>query len=457
MDLLGKHIHFMGIGGIGVSALAEMARSAGAIVTGCDRGSSAVTERLAAKGLPVHIGHDASHVDGVDLLVYTSAVPETHPERRAAPRQTKRGQFLADFMSARPAAVGVSGTHGKTTTSWLLSHLAIKGGLDPAVFIGGMVADLPEGNYRLGSGPFIAELDESDASFLLPKLSLAVVTNIESDHLSHYRNDEALFAAFKQYADGVAANGLLLAGIENPGAADLFARHPGRKLSFGFAEAADFRAVDVEMSATGSRFRLLQSGQDQGEFTLSLPGRHNVQNALAAIAAALELGVDIESIRASLPTAKSVERRMELLCRLDGNGTCLYSDYAHHPTEVEAAIQAVRQLHQGRVLIVFQPHLYTRTRDYAEAFGKALATADAVLLVNIYPAREEPIPGVTSSLLADAARAYKPGGVYFGPVPVTEVADAVGKLARGHEAVVMMGAGDIDDAARKLAALQARG
>lgn len=438
----------MGIGGIGVSALAEMAQAAGARVSGCDRAASALTRKLEAKGIPVAIGHSPSHVRDVDLLVYTSAVAADHPERLAAgERQERRGLFLTRFMNDR-VSFGVSGTHGKTTTSWLLAHLLIRGGLDPAVFIGGVVPDLPEGNYRLGSGPFVAELDESDASFLLPRLKTAIVTNIESDHLSHYRNDAALFAAFDRFALGVAADGILIAGTDNPGAAALFGRHAGRKIAFGFSPEADYRAEEIEPGYVGARFRLFRRGRDLGPFAMALPGRHNIQNALAALAASLEAGLDVEAARAALPEARGVERRLEKLGRL--GGAILYTDYAHHPTEVAASLEALRRAHAGKILAVFQPHLFSRTRDYAEAFGQALAGADAVMLVDIYPAREEPLPGVDSGLVRRFVEKINPA--VYGPFPLAEAAGEVRRLAPEFAVVVMMGAGDIDAAARRLTA-----
>lgn len=446
MDLNGLKIHFMGIGGVGVSALAEMARAAGAIVSGCDRQDGALVQRLRGKGIAVAVGHDAGHVAGVDLLVYSSAVPADHPERAAAPRQEKRGRFLARFLD-RAESWGVSGTHGKTTTSWLLANVLIDAGMDPSVFIGGVVDALPEGNYRIGSGPFVSELDESDASFLLPKLRGAVLTNIESDHLSHYRREDALFDAFRTFAAGVEAGGVLVAGVDNAVVNDIFTSHKGEKISFGLAETADFRGVDLRQEGRRSVFRVLRRGGELGEFTLQLPGRHNVLNALAALAAADGLGVDADVARDSLSRAKTVERRLELLGRFAGAN--LYTDYAHHPTEVAASLAALRQRHDGRLLAVFQPHLYSRTRDYADAFGRALALADAVLLLDVYPAREEPIPGVDSGLIAAAAgREIRH---VHGPVALAEMPAAAAELARGCSTVVMMGAGDIDAVARALA------
>lgn len=452
MNLAGKHIHFMGIGGIGVSALALMARDAGATVSGCDRSANDLTRKLAGQGIDIRVGHHPDHVAGVDLLVHTAAVPPEHPERFAAgEHQEKRGRFLARFMDSR-LAIGVSGTHGKTTTTSLLTQLLVAAGRDPMAFIGGIVPSLPEGNFRLGNGPFVAELDESDASFLLPRLKIAVVTNIESDHLSHYHTDAALFAAFDQYAAGVADDGLLIAGLDSPAADGLYGRHQGCKLGFGFGEDATVRAGAVQSrEGGGSLFTLFFRGENLGEFAISLPGRHNVANALAALAAALELGVQPEVLRAALPQAEGVERRMEWLATIDGAD--LYSDYAHHPTEMTAAIAALRARYAGRpVLVVFQPHLYTRTRDYATAFGQALAGADSVVLVDIYPAREEPIPGVDSGLLLRETLKARPDARVAGPFPLARTGGEVLARAGEYAAVVMMGAGDIDDVARQLAA-----
>lgn len=455
----GKKIHFMGAGGIGVSALALLARHGGADVSACDRHRNAQTAMLEQAGIPVACGHDARHAEGVDLLVHTAAVPPEHPERVAADaRAEKRGLFLARLMAGRESW-GVAGTHGKTTTTWLLTRILIEAGRDPAAFIGGAVPQLGGANYRLGgmsgsasasspsSSPFVAELDESDASFLLPRLDVAVVTNVESDHLSHYGNDEALFAAFREFASGVAGGGLLVFGIDSPRCRELYAAHAGRSVTFGFADDADFAARNIRDADEGSLFELVVRGEPLGDFALGLPGDHNVQNALAALAAALSSGVSPDAARTALAGARGVGRRMERLGVVDG--AVVYSDYAHHPTEVAAAIAAFRRRRRGRTLVVFQPHLYSRTRDYADDFGAALGGAEEILLLDIYPAREEPIPGVDSSLLA--GEAARRGAKVNGPLPVAsaETGSELLRLAKGCEAVVMMGAGDIDDMARE--------
>ncbi len=443
LGLDGKRIHFMGVGGIGVSALAGFARHRGAAVSGCDRQASDITRRLEADGIPVEIGHSPTHAMAADLLVYSSAVPPDHPERAAATAQMSRGKFLAEIMHGLPSW-GIAGTHGKTTTTWLLAHILIQAGLNPSVFIGGVVPQLSEGNYRLGEGAFVAELDESDGSFLLPKLETAVVTNVESDHLSHYGDDDALFAAFRQFIAGV-ADGMLVAGWDSPILRQIYRSHPGRKLSFGVEYGAELRAERCEFASGGARFDAILRGESLGRFEMTLPGMHNIQNALAALGAAVANGIDVDIARDALRTARGVGRRMEPVGTYDG--AVVYSDYAHHPTEVAAAITALRQNHPGRTLVVFQPHLFSRTRDYAAEFAAALAKADRLLVADIYPAREEPIPGVDAALILPSAG---PSTV-AGPVPLAAIAEALPRLAAGCEAILMMGAGDIDAAARSVA------
>ncbi|MDR1612747.1 MAG: UDP-N-acetylmuramate--L-alanine ligase [Planctomycetota bacterium] len=449
INLSGQHWHFIGVGGIGMSALADMAARFGASVSGCDREAGPATEALGKRGVAVRVGHDAKHVAAADVVVYSSAIPESHPERVAAGgRGIRRGELLAKFMGEAETSVGVCGTHGKTTTTWLLGHLLVESGFDPALYVGGFVAALPAGNYRLGQGPFVAELDESDGSFLMPRLDAAVVTNIESDHLSHYGDFSALRGAFRQYARGVAESGLLVAGIDDPEAEALYDSHSGKKLSFGMGEKAAVRPLSTRVESGQRVFRLSRRGEDLGEFRLSLPGEHNLKNALAALGTALELGADPEALRSALPCARSVGRRLEALGEV--SGTPIYSDYAHHPTEVAATIRAVREIAGGKVLVAFQPHLFSRTRDYADDFARALSLADAVVLLDVYPAREDPIPGVDSSLLASGMGGIRPGIDVSGPFSVDAVGDEIARRAADFSVVVMMGAGSIDQAARRL-------
>ena len=444
-DIGGKKIHFMGIGGIGVSALALMAHHAGADVSGCDQVAGGMIGMLQERGIAVDVGHSPGHVRDADLLVYSSAVRDDHPELLAAKEKERRGAFLTRLLDACEAW-GVSGTHGKTTTTWLLARILICAEKDPSVFVGGRVDELGGMNCRIGTGPFVAELDESDGSFLLPELRIAVMTNVESEHLSFYGNAAALFGAFRRFAAGVGREGLLVASLDCPVCREILSGHRGRSLSFSVDGPACLSASRVAFAAGGTSFLLQYRGRDLGEFSLRLPGVHNVRNALAAAGAALEAGIDADIIRSSLAGARSVGRRMEEVGRV--SGAVLYSDYAHHPTEVAAALAGLRQRHAGGILVAFQPHLYSRTRDYADAFGAALATADGILLTDIYPAREDPIPGIDAGLVADSARAN--GGKVAGPVPIGCVIPEVERLAPDFEAVVLMGAGSIDAVAREM-------
>lgn len=442
-DLQGKRIHFMGCGGVGVSALAEIALARGAVVTGCDREENEMLPRLRQRGIPVHIGHHPRHAEGQDWLVHTSAVPPAHPERVAAGEHAmRRGTFLARLMDGMHG-IGVCGTHGKTTTTWILAHLLLNAGLDPTVALGGVSAALG-GNVRIGrTACFLAELDESDESFLEPDLAIAVLTNIESDHLAHYGTFERIRAAFGHYADGVREGGVLVAGTDDPETARLVSGYRGRVRTFGLGADAEFRAVDLRVRDGVQEGRILapEGGKTPlaCPFTLPLPGAHNVRNALAAVAVAREMGIEWETILPALATCPTVGRRMERVGVL--GETEVYSDYAHHPSEVRAAIDGARQLTDKPVHVAFQPHLYSRTRDYAGDFGVALAEADAVWVADIYPAREEPVPGVDAGCIVEAVRAA--GGVAEGPFPLSELAAALRTDAGRPALLICMGAGDI--------------
>lgn len=446
-DLDGTRIHFMGIGGIGMSALAELAHARGAQVDGCDREESENTARLRKLGIGVQIGHDASHAETCDRFVFTPATPPDHPERGAAgARGLKRGAFLAELMQGT-RAVGISGTHGKTTTTWIAASLLIECGMDPTVVLGGIAPRLG-GNLRIGgSGWVVTELDESDESFLLPTVEVAVITNIESDHMHHYGSYDHLRSAFRRFAHGVACGGVLIANQDNPECVRLLSDHPGDRCGFGTAPQADLRCTSVVRREGMQEFSLDYRGEDLGSFRLQLAGGHNIENAMAAIAVALHADASVEQIRSALPSCESVDRRMQRLGCL--GSTAIYSDYAHHPTEVRAAIRGVRSLHPGRVWVVFQPHLYSRTRDYVEEFGAALAEADTVTLAPIYPAREEPIAGVSSRGVADAVEAA--GGACSGVTPLERLAEQITAESGAHEAIVLMGAGDIDRIGHELA------
>jgi len=448
MDLHGRRIHFMGAGGIGVSALAELTWRAGARVTACDLHANDRTAHLRRLGIPVSEGHDPRHLDEVDLLVYTSAVPPDHPERSAAPGRCeamRRGTFLARFLRGRRVA-GVSGAHGKTTTTWLLGQLLVHCGMDPTVILGGVPVG-EASNVRQGESDLaVVELDESDESFLEPDLTVAVVTAVEPDHLDHYATAEAVEQAYRRFAQGVAPHGVLVCAVDDPGAWALWRAHAGSKLATGLGPEAELRGAERTAEGMSQTFTALDRQEPVGRFALHLPGTHNAKNALTALGAARALGAPWDALREALPRCVGVARRFELIGAR--SGVTVVEDYAHHPTEVRAALATARTVHPGRVVALFQPHLYSRTLLLGEALGAALATADAVVVAHVYPAREAPIPGANAGLVVDAVR--QRNGSVAGPVPRDHAAAAVLERVRPGDLVLVLGAGDIGDCAREL-------
>ena len=448
MNIAGKKIHFMGVGGIGMSALAGMALDRGAIVSGCDRAENDQTDMLKKLGAQISIGHSEVHSENCDKLVYTSAVSIEHPELVAAGEKSiKRGMFLAEIMAGYKG-VGVAGTHGKTSTTWMAAHILIKNGIDPTVLLGG-VTDEMNGNYRCGGEVFISELDESDGSFLEPELDVAVITNIESEHLAYYGTSEKVVEAFGIFAEKI-NTGLLIVGYDNEHCAQIFANHQGRKKAFGINSSGIGLCAEKLSYINGMQVAdLTYAGTKVGQLKIPLCGKHNVLNSLAALLIGEEFGVSLEDGLRSLETIKTVGRRMELIHTLDTSK--IYSDYAHHPTEVKAALQGARELDaSGKIMVIFQPHLYTRTRDYAKDFARELVKADFVVVAEIYPAREKPIAGVSSELIRERLRIIG-GNVDNSKVKVDQINNFIFKYAPEYSTIICIGAGDIDIEVRKIA------
>ncbi len=385
-----KSVHFVGIGGIGMSGIAEILAGAGLAVSGCDLKRSASTELLSSRGVAVHIGHDPAHVAGQDLVVVTSAVRADHPELDAARirniRVMKRAEVLGAIVS-RHRAVAVSGTHGKTTTSAMISVVLEESGLDPTVLIGGMARNLGTNAKKGASDLLVVEADEYDRSFHQLRPEIAVVTNIEADHLEYYGTFEAIVEAFRIFLAGV--KGTVIACIDDENVAKLVGESPSRPVSeeslvdsttrrlghsvltYGLSEGAEVRATNLEFSERGSSFEV----EGLGFFKLFVPGEHNVRNALAAIAVGRVLGIEGSRISAALSKFIGVDRRFQILG--DYIGAIVVDDYAHHPTEIRATLEAARRGYPDRrIVALFQPHLYSRTRDFAKEFGEALRIAD---------------------------------------------------------------------------------
>ncbi|MFW6078195.1 MAG: UDP-N-acetylmuramate--L-alanine ligase [Gemmatimonadota bacterium] len=452
-------VHFVGVAGAGVSALAELVLHAGGRVTGCDLRPGAVGERLAAAGATVYRGHDAGHVDDAVALVATSAVPAHHPELEAARRRgipvLKRAEALGALVNPG-RVIAVAGTHGKTTTTAMTTAILAEAGLDPTAFVGGRVPGWG-GGLRTGSDRlFVVEADEYDRSFWTLEPEVAIVTTLEADHVDVYGSVDEVEAAFLRFLEPVPSDGLVVACADDPGARRLLEAVADRPATaYGMGAQATLRAVDPRAEGHGTRFRVEERGVRVGELTVTVPGEHNVRNALAAWAAAQHAGAAFDDAVRALESFQGVARRFEVLGL--AADVLVVDDYAHHPTEIEATLGAARRTHGDRRLVaVFQPHLYSRTRAFADAFGRALGRADVIWVTDVYPARETPIPGVTGELVARAAREAGASEVRYEPAR-DEVAGAVLEGLRPGDLCITLGAGDVDAVGRAvLRALEAR-
>lgn len=445
-----KRIHFVGIGGSGMNGIAEVLLNLGFQVSGSDLASGAVTERLAGLGAKIGIGHDATNVADADAVVVSTAVKSDNPEVVAARARripvVPRALMLAELMRLRQG-IAVAGTHGKTTTTSLVASVLAEGGLDPTFVIGGRLTAAAS-NARLGAGEFIVvEADESDASFLHLQPVMAVVTNIDADHMETYQHDFAkLKQAFIEFLQNLPFYGSAILCIDDQNVREILPFVSKPVVSYGLHAEAMVRAVDV-VDGERMRFRCLREGAGPLEVTLNLPGRHNVLNALSAIAVGTELGVSDAAIGKALAEFRGVGRRFQRYgeIRPTGNGASftLVDDYGHHPAEMRATLAAARGAFPGRrIVLAFQPHRYTRTRDLFEDFVKVLSEPDALLLGEVYSAGEQPIVAADGRSLARAVRVA--GRVE--PVFVAEIADmpaAILKAARDGDVVITMGAGSI--------------
>ncbi len=452
-----KNIHFVGIGGIGMSGLAEIAAADGIRVSGCDLKASAVTRRLEAKGIPVSIGHAAEHALDAELIVVSSAIRRENPEvQRALELGTpvmRRAEFLGE-LTARRKTVAVAGTHGKTSTSAMTAFVISEAKLDPTIVVGGMLHDI-DSNARLGRGEvLVVEADEYDRSFLAFHPTIAVVTNIEEDHLDIYEDLDDIRQAFASFAARVPESGVVIGCVDEPEVATLLAGSGRRIISYGTGESAELRAVGLTFDERGSSFALERRGDRIGDVTMRLPGVHYVRNALAAIAVALELGIPIETITAALATFRGVERRFQILGTF--RGAVVVDDYAHHPTEIRATVAAAKGSYPTRrIVALFQPHLYSRTRDFAVDFASALSMADEAWVASIYPARETPIEGVSAMTIVDAARQAGAANVEAIAGTNAEIAASFrGRLGEG-DLFLTMGAGDVHEVGETLAEVAA--
>jgi UDP-N-acetylmuramate--alanine ligase len=439
-----RHVHFVGVGGIGMSGLAEILRNLEFEVSGSDLREGENTRALVALGVRVHVGHRADNVQDADVVVYSSAIKPENPEIVCAHEKgipvISRAEMLAELMRVK-YGVAIAGSHGKTTTTSLVATVLRAAGLDPTVVVGGRMASFGS-NAKLGTGDLlVAEADESDGSFLRLTPTIAVVTNIDPEHLDHYGTHERLKEAFLEFIEKVPFYGLAVLCLDHPHVQHLLPRVNRRHVTYGLSQQADYSARDIRIQGIRTTFRAFRHGSDIGEFCVRLPGHHNVLNTLAAIAVADELEVPFDVLREALSSFHGVARRFSVVD--EPSGVILVDDYGHHPAEIRATLAAARRAFGGRVLVAFQPHRFTRTESLFDDFAQAFNDADEVLLADVYAAGEQPIAGADSSHLADAIRDHGHHSVAYVP-DMAQMASRLAAAAKPGDIVLTLGAGDIN-------------
>ncbi len=446
-ELQSKKIHFIGIGGAGMSGIARIMLAQGLSISGSDVKESTVTQNLATLGATIRIGHGAENVEGVDLIVLSTAIAQDNPEIVAAEKlgipRISRAQALAILMAGK-RSVAVAGTHGKTTTTSMLTVALQSAGLNPSFAIGGMINASGTNAYSGSGDIFVAEADESDGSFLAYKPLGAIITNIELDHVDHFSDLESIYALFEEFVDSIQAGGFLIACGDDPGVQELLRRVIRTDLTISTYGVGnhDWQISRELLSPNSSVARLTHTGKVVGDLELHVPGAHNVLNAAAALAAGSALGVSSASMLDGLATFTGSRRRFELKAEVDG--IRIVDDYGHHPTEIRVTLETARRyVGDGKIYVIFQPHRYSRTQAFAREFAEALDLADEIYLLEVYAASEQPIPGVSSLLIASQ---MNPAKVHFEPSMIEVVEAVVQKAAKG-DVVMTLGAGDVSSLA----------
>jgi UDP-N-acetylmuramate--alanine ligase len=455
-----RRAHFVGIGGIGMSGLAEILRTLDFDVSGSDLKPNDITRRLETMGVRVDVGHRAENVEGADVVVYSSAIDPENPEiARARALEIPiipRAEMLAELMRVKYCVL-IAGSHGKTTTTSLVATVLRAAGLDPTVVVGGKVNALGS-NARLGEGDlFVAEADESDGSFLKLTPTIGVITNIDAEHLDHYGTHENVKDAFVEFANRIPFYGLAVLCVDHPHVQAILPRIERRHVTYGVARHADYRATNAQFTGLSTRFDVVRRGESLGSFTVKMPGHHNILNSLAVIASCDELEVPLDVVREAIGSFHGVQRRFTVVGQppIVRNGkrgdVMVIDDYGHHPAEIEATLAAAQRGFDRRVVVAFQPHRYTRTQSLFEDFTRAFNEADALVVTEVYPAGEKPIPGATGEALANAIRAHGHHSVRYVP-DKKQVTAALLEEVRPGDLVIALGAGDINASARELVA-----
>ncbi len=448
-----RHVHFIGVGGIGMSGLAEILRTLEFDVSGSDMKEGDTTHRLARLGVRIDVGHRAENVRGADVVVYSSAINAQNPEIVEAHKNgtpvIPRAEMLAELMRVK-YGVAIAGSHGKTTTTSLVSTILAAAGFDPTVVVGGRMHAWGT-NAKLGAGDLlVAEADESDGSFLRLTPTIAAVTNIDPEHLDFYGTHEHVKEAFVQFVQKVPFYGLAVLCLDHPSVQELLPRIGRRHVTYGLSPQADYSARAVGFHKLRTSFVAYKGGRPLGEFTVQMPGQHNVLNCLAAIAIADELEVPIDVIKDALSTFRGVARRFTIVA--EANDVALVDDYGHHPAEVVATLAAARKAFDGRVIVAFQPHRHTRTHHLFDEFTRAFNQADRLVLLDIYAAGEAPIEGVSSERLAAAIQKHGHHAVSY-EHDRSKVARILAAEARPGDCVIALGAGDVNRILRDVEAL----
>jgi len=438
-----KRIHFVGIGGIGMSGIAEVLLNLGYVVSGSDLSQTDLTNKLASLGAKINVGHDTSQLGEADVVVTSTAVKSDNPEVLEAHRRNipviPRAEMLAELLKMK-FSIAVSGSHGKTTTTSMVATVLASGGLDPTMVIGGKLASIGS-NAKLGDGEVIvAEADESDGSFLKLAPSLAVITNIDLEHLDHYRDIEDIKDAFLQFANIVPFYGSTILCMDDDNAKDILPKIKRKTVTYGLAPPADYRASSISFSGSSSTYTLRYKEGAYGTVNLPVPGLFNVYNSLAAIAVARELDMDYEAIKEGLKIFTGVQRRLEVKGKV--NGITIVDDYGHHPTEIRETLRAAKQVWKNKIIVVFQPHRYTRTRALFNEFLAAFPDADTLIVTDIYAASEIPIEGVNAANLCEGLRNHgHPDVVYMRDFD--DIVKHLLSIAKPSDVIITQGAGNV--------------
>ena len=439
-----NNVHFVGIGGIGMSGIAELLLNLGFKVSGSDLTDSEIIQNLKNKGAKVFKGHDEKNINNSEVIVYSSAVSDDNPELKIAIQNNipiiKRAEMLGELIALKQTSIGVAGTHGKTSTSSIIGALLTYSKLDPTLVVGGLVKNL-DTNSKLGKGDIIVvEADEYDKSFLQLKPTFSIITNIEEEHMDCYNDLDDLYNSFTQFANAVPFYGAVVACIDSPGVQTILPKVKRPIITYGLSSQADIRAENIEFHEMTTTYNIIKYNQNIGKIILNAPGKHNVLNSLAAATMGLEMGLNIENIIDGINSYGGVRRRFEI--KGISKNIMVVDDYAHHPTEVSATLEAARNGWDRRIIAVFQPHLYSRTKSFYKEFARAFLDSDILIITDIYPAREIPIEGINGKIVYNEALSIGHKNAHFIP-DLENLESLLDKLVQSNDMIITIGAGTI--------------